>query len=99
MSAHQEYQRTLHEFKDWLEQQQERLSCYTQLEGDVETLEETLRKLQVRRCLEGLIVTHYLFIFIYLDFKTSCRIFLLMLFLFSYVIFRKKTLANDLNAS
>uniref|UniRef100_A0A672NJW8 Nesprin-1-like n=1 Tax=Sinocyclocheilus grahami TaxID=75366 RepID=A0A672NJW8_SINGR len=56
VSAHQEYQRTLHEFKDWLEQQQERLSCsYTQLEGDVETLEDTLRKLQELQvhCTEG----------------------------------------------
>ncbi|TSO25166.1 Nesprin-1 [Bagarius yarrelli] len=43
---HQEYQKHLHEFKDWLEQQQEKLSCYTQLEGDVDTLEETLHKLQ-----------------------------------------------------
>lgn len=46
--AHQEYQNNLHEFKDWLEQQQEKLCCYTQLEGDVDTLEETLHKLQVR---------------------------------------------------
>ncbi|KTF86540.1 hypothetical protein cypCar_00031779 [Cyprinus carpio] len=55
VSAHQEYQRTLHEFKDWLEQQQERLSCCTQLEGDVETLEDTLRKLQELQvhCTEG----------------------------------------------
>lgn len=52
VSAHQKYQSTLHEFKDWLEQQQERLSCCTQLEGDVETLEDTLRKLQVRRHLK-----------------------------------------------
>ncbi|XP_073726049.1 nesprin-1 isoform X5 [Misgurnus anguillicaudatus] len=53
--AHQEYQRSLHEFKDWLEQQQETLSCYTQLEGDVGTLEETLRKLQELQvhCTEG----------------------------------------------
>ena len=56
VSAHQVYQCSLHEFKDWLEQQQERLSCYTQLEGDVETLEDTLRKLQVRRRLEVVIV-------------------------------------------
>lgn len=46
--AHQEYQNNLHEFKDWLEQQQEKLSCYTQLEGDVDSLEETLHELQVR---------------------------------------------------
>jgi len=56
VSGHQVYQSCLHEFKDWLEQQQERLSCYTQLEGDVETLEDTLRKLQVRRRPEVVIV-------------------------------------------
>lgn len=48
LMAHQAYQNNLHEFKDWMEQQQEKLSCYTQLEGDVGTLEETLHKLQVR---------------------------------------------------
>ncbi|XP_056332552.1 nesprin-1-like isoform X5 [Danio aesculapii] len=55
VSAHQEYQHSLHEFKDWLEQQQERLSCYTQLEGDTEMLEDTLRKLQELQvhCTEG----------------------------------------------
>lgn len=47
VKAHQEYQRGLHAFEDWLEQDQEKLSCYTQLEGDVDTLEETLQKLQV----------------------------------------------------
>lgn len=46
--AHQEYQNNLNEFKDWLEQQQEKLCCYTQLEGDVDALEETLYNLQVR---------------------------------------------------
>lgn len=80
VSAHQEYQRCLHEFKDWLEQQQERLSCYTQLEGDVETLEDTLRKLQVRRrncyCKGRYMLSKFdnLFVhFIFLNFKTSCR--------------------------
>ena len=48
VQAHQEYQRGLHVFEAWLEQEQEKLGCYTQLEGDVETLEETLQKLQVR---------------------------------------------------
>lgn len=47
MKAHQEYQRSLHAFEDWLEQEQEKLGCYTQLEGDVDMLEETLQKLQV----------------------------------------------------
>lgn len=48
IKSHQEYQRNLHVFEDWLEQEQEKLSCYTQLEGDVDMLEETLQKLQVR---------------------------------------------------
>lgn len=47
VKAHQEYQRGLHAFEDWLEQEQEKLGCYTQLEGDVDRLEETLQKLQV----------------------------------------------------
>lgn len=47
VQAHQEYQRGLHVFEVWLEQEQEKLGCYTQLEGDVDTLEETLQKLQV----------------------------------------------------
>lgn len=47
VKAHQEYQRGLHAFEDWLEQEQEKLGCYTQLEGDVDMLEETLQKLQV----------------------------------------------------
>jgi len=45
--SHQEYQRGLQAFEDWLEEEQEKLGCYTQLEGDVDTLEETLQKLQV----------------------------------------------------
>ena len=45
--SHHEYQRALQVFEDWLEEEQEKLSCYTQLEGDVDTLEETLQKLQV----------------------------------------------------
>ncbi|RXM34940.1 Nesprin-1 [Acipenser ruthenus] len=53
--AHQEYQRGLHMFEDWLEQEQERLGCYSQIEGDVETLENTLQELQNLqvRCTEG----------------------------------------------
>lgn len=47
VKAHQEYQRGLRAFEDWLEQEQEKLGCYTQLEGDVDMLEETLQKLQV----------------------------------------------------
>lgn len=51
MKAHQEYQRGLHAFEEWLEQEQEKLGCYTQLEGDVDMLEETLQKLQVQQLL------------------------------------------------
>lgn len=47
LKAHQEHQRALHAFQDWLVQQQETLGSYTQLEGDVDALEETLQKLQV----------------------------------------------------
>ena len=47
VQAHQEYQRGLQAFEQWLEQEQEKLGCYTQLEGELETLEETLQKLQV----------------------------------------------------
>lgn len=47
VKAHQEYQHGLHTFEDWLEEEQEKLGCYTQLEGEVELLEETLQKLQV----------------------------------------------------
>lgn len=47
VKAHQEYQRGVHGFEDWLENEQEKLDCYTQLEGDVDMLEETLQKLQV----------------------------------------------------
>ncbi|KAK6304736.1 hypothetical protein J4Q44_G00253220 [Coregonus suidteri] len=55
VQAHQEYQRGLHVFEAWLEQEQEKLGCYTQLEGDVDTLEETLQKLQELQvqCTEG----------------------------------------------
>lgn len=48
VKAHNEYQRDLQAFEDWLEQEQEKLGCYTQLEGDVDMLEETLQKLQVK---------------------------------------------------
>lgn len=65
--AHQDYQNNLHAFKDWLEQQQEKLSYYTQLEGDVDILEETLNKLQVRAqnnlffgLLNGILIVQFL---------------------------------------
>ena len=48
MESHLEYQRDLQSFEDWLEEEQETLGCYTQLEGDVEILEDTLQRLQVR---------------------------------------------------
>ena len=45
--VHQEYQRGLHVFEDWLEQEQATLGPLTHPEGDVETLESTLQQLQV----------------------------------------------------
>uniref|UniRef100_A0A8C7KDH8 Spectrin repeat containing, nuclear envelope 1b n=1 Tax=Oncorhynchus kisutch TaxID=8019 RepID=A0A8C7KDH8_ONCKI len=55
VQVHQEYERGLNVFEAWLEQEQEKLGCYTQLEGDVDTLEETLQKLQELQvqCTEG----------------------------------------------
>jgi len=55
VNAHEEYQRGLQAFEDWLEQEQEKLGCYTQLEGDVDMLEDTLQKLQELQlhCTEG----------------------------------------------
>lgn len=47
VKAHQEYQHGLHAFEDWLEQEQEKLGGYTELEGEVDLLEDTLQKLQV----------------------------------------------------
>ncbi|XP_029114386.1 nesprin-1 isoform X5 [Scleropages formosus] len=53
--AHQEYQRSLQVFQDWLEEEQETLTSCFQLEGDVEMLENTLQKLQELQvqCTEG----------------------------------------------
>ena len=56
MKAHQEYQRGLRAFEEWLEQEQEKLGCYTQLEGDVDMLEETLQKLQVLKYIIAVIM-------------------------------------------
>ncbi|XP_061651777.1 nesprin-1 isoform X12 [Phyllopteryx taeniolatus] len=55
VKAHEEYQLGLQAFEDWLEAEQEKLGCYTQLEGDVDLLEETLQKLQELQlhCTEG----------------------------------------------
>nr|XP_057913481.1 nesprin-1 isoform X6 [Doryrhamphus excisus] len=55
VKAHQEYQQGLHAFEDWLVQEKEKLGCYSPLEGDADTLEETLQKLQELqlRCTEG----------------------------------------------
>ncbi|XP_034001993.1 LOW QUALITY PROTEIN: nesprin-1-like, partial [Trematomus bernacchii] len=55
VESHLEYQRDLQSFEDWLEEEQETLGCYTQLEGDVEILEDTLQRLQELqlRCSEG----------------------------------------------
>ncbi|KAG5277590.1 hypothetical protein AALO_G00119370 [Alosa alosa] len=53
--AHQEYQRALHQFEDWLEQQQERLGqltshTHTHSAGELAVLENTLKELQELRC-------------------------------------------------
>ena len=45
--VHQEYQRGLHVFEDWLEQEQATLASLSHPEGNVDTLEKTLRQLQV----------------------------------------------------
>lgn len=47
VKAHEEYQHDLHAFEEWLEAEQEKLICYTQLEGDIDMLEDTIQKLQV----------------------------------------------------
>ncbi|XP_057678025.1 nesprin-1 isoform X5 [Corythoichthys intestinalis] len=52
---HQEYQRGLHVFEDWLEQEQSTLASLSHPEGNAETLEETLKQLQIlqERCSDG----------------------------------------------
>ncbi len=44
---HQEYQRGLHMFEDWLEQEQNSLVLLSPLNEDVNALENTLKELQV----------------------------------------------------
>ncbi|XP_061127011.1 nesprin-1-like isoform X2 [Syngnathus typhle] len=52
---HQEYQRGLHVFEDWLEKEQSTLASLSHLERTVDTLEETLKQLQIlqERCSDG----------------------------------------------
>ncbi|XP_033998692.1 nesprin-1 isoform X2 [Trematomus bernacchii] len=45
--VHQEYQRGLHVFEDWLEQEQTTLASLSHPEGNVETLEKTLQELRL----------------------------------------------------
>lgn len=45
--VHQEYQRGLHMFEDWLEQEQSNLGLLSPLDGDVNTLDKTLKDLHV----------------------------------------------------
>ena len=45
--VHQEYQRELHVFEDWLEQEQASLASLTHREGNGDTIENTLQQLQV----------------------------------------------------
>ncbi|XP_074471039.1 nesprin-1-like isoform X4 [Sebastes fasciatus] len=53
--VHQEYQRGLHVFEDWLEQEQATLVSLSHPEGNVDTLEKTLQQLQLlqERCSNG----------------------------------------------
>ncbi|XP_060722109.1 nesprin-1 isoform X2 [Tachysurus vachellii] len=53
--VHQEYQRGLHMFEDWLEQEQSNLALLSPLDGDVNALEKTLKELHMlqSRCSEG----------------------------------------------
>ncbi|XP_067337447.1 nesprin-1 isoform X16 [Channa argus] len=53
--VHQEYQRALHVFEDWLEQEQATLASLSHPEGNVDTLEMTLQQLQLlqERCSNG----------------------------------------------
>ncbi|XP_049914520.1 nesprin-1 [Epinephelus moara] len=53
--VHQEYQRGLHVFEDWLEQEQASLASLSHPEGNVDTLEKTLQQLQLlqERCSNG----------------------------------------------
>lgn len=71
---HQEYQRELHVFEDWLEQEQTTLASLTHPEGNVDTIEETLHQLQVLICnlsqiyfgkgsTQGSEITQFLFVF------------------------------------
>ncbi|XP_037304616.2 nesprin-1 isoform X8 [Pungitius pungitius] len=45
--VHQEYQRGLHVFEDWLEQEQATLASLSHPDGNVDTLEKTLQQLQL----------------------------------------------------
>ncbi|XP_037393333.1 nesprin-1 isoform X3 [Pygocentrus nattereri] len=45
--VHQEYQRGLHMFEDWLEQEQSNLALLSPLDGDLDTLGKTLKELQM----------------------------------------------------
>ncbi|XP_071335456.1 nesprin-1 isoform X2 [Trachinotus anak] len=53
--VHQEYQRGLHVFEDWLEQEQASLASLSHPDGNVDTLEKTLQQLQLLqdRCSNG----------------------------------------------
>lgn len=48
LNLHQGYQRNLKAFETWLEEEQEKLSCLSHLEGDAQRQEATLRDLQVQ---------------------------------------------------
>ncbi|PIO02913.1 hypothetical protein AB205_0113040, partial [Aquarana catesbeiana] len=55
VSDHQDYQKGLRTFDDWLQQEIEKLDCLELLDGNIEMYESTLRELQElqMRCAEG----------------------------------------------
>ncbi|CAL9692474.1 unnamed protein product [Knipowitschia caucasica] len=55
VQVHQEYQRALHVFEDWLEQEQATLATLSHPEGSVDTLETTIQQLQTlqEHCSKG----------------------------------------------
>lgn len=47
VSDHQDYQKGLRTFDDWLQQEIEKLDCLELLDGNIEMYESTLQELQV----------------------------------------------------
>lgn len=47
VSDHQNYEKSLRAFEDWLQQENEKLNCLVLFDGDTEMYDSTLRDLQV----------------------------------------------------